>query len=99
MHLSDYSLRQIDDVYLQYLEVEALRNLSLRLLADLQEARERLNQGPTNSSRPSSSRIPRELGGASVPEQPFVPLTRLWERGCREELKFNNLPFYFIPLP
>ena len=65
MHLSDYSLRQIDDAYLQSLEVEALRNLSLRLLADLQEARERLNQGPTNSSRPPSSRAPWERGGAS----------------------------------
>jgi transposase len=62
MHLSDHSLRQIDDAYLQSLEVEALRGLSLRLLADLKEARERLNQGPTNSSRPPSSRAPWERG-------------------------------------
>ncbi len=52
MHLSDDSLRLIDDAYIQSLEVEALRDLSLRLLADLQKARERLNQGPTNSRAP-----------------------------------------------
>ena len=62
MHLSDHSLRQIDDADLQSLEAEALRGLSLRLLADLKEARERLNQGPTNSSRPPSSRAPWERG-------------------------------------
>ena len=62
MHLSDHSLRQIDDAYLQSLEPEALRGLSLRLLADLKEARERLNQGPSNSSRPPSSRAPWERG-------------------------------------
>ena len=34
----------------------------MRLLADLREARKRLNQGPTNSSRPPSSRAPWEQG-------------------------------------
>jgi transposase len=62
VHLSDHSLRQIDDAYLRSLEPEALRGLSSRLLADLKEARERLNQGPTNSSRPPSSRAPWERG-------------------------------------
>ena len=65
MHLSPHSLRQIDDAYLQSLEVEALRGLSMRLLADLTEAWDRLNQGPENSSRPPSSRAPweRKNGG------------------------------------
>ena len=65
MHLSPHSLRQIDDAYLQSLEVEALRGLSARLLADLKEAWDRLNQGPENSSRPPSSRAPweRKNGG------------------------------------
>ena len=67
MHLSPHSLRQIDDAYLQSLEVEALRGLSLRLLADLKEAWDRLNQGPDNSSRPPSSRAPWERKG-STPE-------------------------------
>lgn len=67
MHLSDHSLRQIDDAYVQSLDMEALRGLSLRLLADLQEARERLNQGPTNSSRPLSSQAPWERGDSTPP--------------------------------
>jgi len=66
MHLSDHSLRQIDDDYIRSLGADVLRDLSLRLLADLKEARERLNQGPTNSSRPPSSRAPWERG--EVPE-------------------------------
>jgi hypothetical protein len=45
MHLSDHNLRQIDDAYNQSLEVETLRGLSARLLADLKDARDRLNQG------------------------------------------------------
>ncbi len=65
MHLSPHSLQQIDDAYIESLDPEALRGLSLRLLADLKEAWDRLNQGPDNSSRPSSSRAPwnRKHGG------------------------------------
>jgi transposase len=66
MHLSDHSLRQIDDAYLRSLDPEALCGLSVRLLADLKEARERLNQGPTNSSRPPSSRAPWDRGATGV---------------------------------
>ncbi len=63
MHLSDHSLRQIDDAYVRSLDPEALRGLSLRLLADLKDARDRLNQGPENGSRPPSSRAPWERQG------------------------------------
>ncbi|MFZ1640553.1 MAG: IS66 family transposase, partial [Candidatus Contendobacter sp.] len=65
MHLSPHSLRQIDDAYIRSLDPEALQGLSLRLLADLKEAWDRLNQGPENSSRPPSSRAPwdRQGGG------------------------------------
>src|SRR5512147_1298557 len=65
MHLTPHSLHQIDDAYLQSLEVEALRGLSMRLLADLKEAWDRLNQGPDNSSRPPSSRAPWERTGGA----------------------------------
>lgn len=58
MHLSDHSLSQLDEVYVQSLDEERLRGLSLRLLEDLKEARERLRQNPTNSSRPPSSQAP-----------------------------------------
>lgn len=66
MHLSDHSLRQIDDAYVQSLDVEALRGLSVRLLADLKDARDRLNQGPENSSRPPSSRAPWDRPGGGL---------------------------------
>jgi len=39
----------------------------LRLLADLKEARDRLNQGPENSSRPPSSRVPWERASGGQP--------------------------------
>jgi hypothetical protein len=74
MPLSDHSLRQIDAEYVRSWGADELRDLSLRLLADLKEARERLNQGPTNSSRPPSSRAPWEHGEVSPPpHEPETP--------------------------
>jgi transposase len=58
--LSPHDLRQLDDGYLQQLPEAALRVLSSTLLADLKEAQERLQQNPSNSSRPPSSRLPWE---------------------------------------
>ena len=60
MPLSEHSLRQIDDVYLQSLDVEALRGLSLRLLADLNEARARLDPQSADRSRPPQRPAPAE---------------------------------------
>ena len=60
MHLSDHSLSQLDEAYVQTLDEGQWRGLSRRLLDDLKEARERLRQNPTNSSRPPSSRAPWE---------------------------------------
>jgi transposase len=57
-HLSDYSLRQMDDDYVRSLDGEAWCSLTLRLLADLKTAREPLEQNPTNRSRPTSSQAP-----------------------------------------
>jgi transposase len=36
---------------------------STKLLSDLKEARERLDQNPSNSSRPPSSQAPWNAGG------------------------------------
>ena len=58
MLLNDHDLRQIDETYLKSLGLEEVIRVSLRLLKDLKEARERLNQNPDNSSRPPSSRDP-----------------------------------------
>jgi transposase len=60
MHLSDHSLSQLDEAYVQALDEGRRRGLSLRLLEDLKEARERLRQNPNNSSRPPSRRAPWE---------------------------------------
>ena len=60
MQVSDHSLRQIDEAYLERLEEAALRSLSSKLLLDLKEARERLNQTSRNSSLPPSREAPWE---------------------------------------
>jgi len=60
MDLSDHDLSQLDEEELLNLPEEVLRRLSVRLLNDLKEARERLKQNSRNSSRPPSSEIPWE---------------------------------------
>lgn len=60
MRLSDHDLKQIDEEYLSTLRAEQLRKLSEKLLEDLRDARDRLNQNPANSSRPSGSYAPWE---------------------------------------
>jgi len=58
MQLSEHDLKQLDEEKIRSLQAEKLRTLSVKLLADLKEARDRLNQAPDNSSRPPSSRAP-----------------------------------------
>jgi transposase len=58
MYVSDHSLSQLDEAYVQRLDEGPRRGLSLRLLDDLKEARERLRQNPRNRSRPPSRRAP-----------------------------------------
>ena len=60
MKLTDYDLKQINDETLDALSEEQVRALSKRLLSDLKAAKERLNQNPGNSSRPSGSMLPWE---------------------------------------
>jgi transposase len=71
MQLSDHSLRQLDEAYLERLGEEALRSLSAKLLLDLKEARERLNQTSQNSSLPPSREAPWER-----PQEGEVPVER-----------------------
>lgn len=68
MHLSDHDLRQMDEGWLENLPEDKLRQVSTRILQDLKEARDRLNQTPDNSSRPPSSRAPWEKGRAKAQE-------------------------------
>ena len=62
MLLKNHSLGQIDECYIRSLSHKDLIKLSTKLLQDLKEAREQLNQGPSNSSRPPSSQAPWESG-------------------------------------
>jgi len=74
MKLKDHDLKQIDKDYLGGLPPDKLVEVSLKLLEDLKEARDRLNQTPHNSSRPSGSYAPWEGGivseGSPVEEAP-----------------------------
>ena len=58
MVLKDHSLRQIDKAYLEALSPAELLEVSCKLLVDLKEARERLNQSSRNSSVPPGARAP-----------------------------------------
>lgn len=60
MRLKDHDLKQINRDYLGSLEPDKLVEVSVKLLEDLKEARERLNQTSQNSSRPSGSNGPWE---------------------------------------
>jgi transposase len=61
MVLKDHDLRQLSEERIRELreqDPDALAGLSIRLLQDLKEARERLNRNASNSSRPPSSQAP-----------------------------------------
>ncbi len=62
MRLKDHDLKQIDKDYLKSLSPGKLIEVSWRLLEDLKETRDRLNQTSQNSSRPSGSFAPWETG-------------------------------------
>jgi hypothetical protein len=51
-HLKDHSLKQLNSQYVAKLTPEELLHLSTKLLHDLKEAREQLNQNSSNSSKP-----------------------------------------------
>jgi transposase len=65
MKLNVQQLTQIDEQYIICLlnrDVDALAALTLTLVNDLKEAHERLNQNPSNSSKPSGSLAPWDKG-------------------------------------
>jgi transposase len=63
MRLSDHDLLQLSEEELLELPEDVLRRLSVKLLYDLKEARERLRQTSQNSSRPPSSDLPWDKVG------------------------------------
>jgi len=58
VQLTRHDLLQLDEASLRRLSEEQLRVLSVKLVADLKAAYERLEQNSRNSSRPPSSEPP-----------------------------------------
>jgi transposase len=76
MHLSDHSLRQLDEAYLRSLDLEALRYLSARLLADLKEARARLDARSAGRSRSPKRPAPSEYARNRAALAEFIETCR-----------------------
>lgn len=66
MQFSEQDLRQLDKDYILSLQLSKLQTLSCKLLADLKEATDRLNQNSTNSSSPPSKDAPWEKASPSA---------------------------------
>ena len=60
MYLKDHDLKQLNREYFASLSPAQLLNLAEKMLHDLRDARDRQNQTPQNSSRPSGSYAPWE---------------------------------------
>ncbi len=58
MDLRKHDLLQMDDEWLKKLSAKLLLEVSKRLLHDVKELQDRLNQNPDNSSLPPTSRVP-----------------------------------------
>ena len=69
MHLSKHDLFQMDDEWLKDLPAGRLLEVSKRLLHDVKELQDRLNQNPSNSSRPPTSQAPWEKSGDPVEKE------------------------------
>ena len=65
MHLSKHDLFQMTNEWLKKLPAELLLEVSKRLLHDVKELQDRLNQNPDNSSRPPTSQAPWAKTGDS----------------------------------
>jgi len=65
-HLTDHDLRQMDEAWLNGLPDGVARAVLRRVVEDLKEARDRLNQNSQNSSLPPGSRAPWESRPASA---------------------------------
>jgi len=71
--LKDHSLKQLNSHYLAKLTPEELLHLSAKLLHDLKEAREQLNQNSSNSSKPPSSKHPWETAPPVAKPEAYEP--------------------------
>ena len=82
MHLRKHDLLQMDDEWLNRLPAELLLEVSRRLLHDVKELQDRLNQHPENSSRPPTSQAPwakhDDPEGKDAPARERAGRSRFW---------------------
>jgi transposase len=93
MEIPDHSLPQITPEVLGKLNLDELLKLSVKLLKDLKESRDRLNQNSNNSSRPSGSIPPWEKDNYSktnADECNESEATELEEAQAEEKNKKSN---------
>jgi transposase len=64
MKLTPNDLKQMNEEWLDKLDHDQMSVVSKKLLSDLKEAHDRLNQTPQNSSRPSGSQEPWKRGAS-----------------------------------
>jgi hypothetical protein len=69
MRFTKHDLRQLDEAYLERCDEKQVREVSKRLLEDVKELWDRVNQTPANSSRPSGSMALWERGESSGAQQ------------------------------
>ena len=77
MLLTEQELLQIDEAFIRRLcdkNPDALAGLSINLVNDLKEALERLNQNPTNSSKPSGSCAPWDKNHDNDDDSPVADI-------------------------
>ena len=93
MVLGEQELLQIDEAFLRRLfecDSEALLELSIKLIGDLKEALERLDQSPSNSSKPSGSQAPWDKGETNDTSALEDNLMITDNQGIDESLKDNE---------
>ena len=88
-NISDYDLKQMNEIWQGKLAEPAARTLLKRTLEDLRVARDRLNQNPGNSSRPSGS-MPPWQGGDATAKDSATDLTD--EQDAKDEERTGDEP-------
>lgn len=97
MNLSNHSLRQIDEAYIQQLDEGSLRRLCMNLLLDLKESRDRLGQNSRNSSVPPSSEGPFGGGGKGKAEEAMPVVSEEEEKGQEKKAQSAEQAETFKP--
>ena len=87
MHLRKHDLLQMNDEWLKKLPAELLLEVSKRLLDDVKELHDRLNQNPDNSSRPPTSQAPWERASEAEVDQDSATEIDTEEAAAEEKRK------------